>query len=104
MAQLLENAARPAVVSRSPITRPRLLAALIIAGVSDALSVWIQFVLPVQLLIDASTAVLLFIVLGWQPLLLPALIAEAIPGAATIPSWLLVVSAIVVKEERGRPR
>jgi len=35
--------------------------------------------------LDVVTAVLLFAVLGWQWLLLPGLVMEAIPGVAVIP-------------------
>ena len=37
---------------------------------------------------------LLFIVLGWQWLLLPGLIMEAIPVVSVMPFWLLTVGAI----------
>lgn len=78
------------------IPKRRLLLAFAIAGVSDALSIWTEFVPPVQWLIDVSTAVLLFAVLGWRWLLLPALIAEAIPGLAFFPAWVLVVVSVAV--------
>jgi len=47
------------------------------------------------------TAALLFVVLGWQWLLLPGLVLEAIPGVGVLPFWLLVVGAIAVL---GTPR
>jgi len=40
-------------------------------------------------------------VLGWQWLLLPGLVLEAIPGVGVLPFWLLVVGAIAVL---GTPR
>jgi hypothetical protein len=43
----------------------------------------------------AMTALLLFMVLGRQWLLLPGLALEAIPGGI-LPFWLLVVGAIAV--------
>jgi hypothetical protein len=52
-------------------------------------------------LVDLATALLLFMVLGRQWLLLPGLALEAIPGLGMVPLWLLVVGAIAVL---GTPR
>jgi hypothetical protein len=76
--------------------RRRLVLALTIACVSDLISVLIEFVPPLQLVVDLVTALLLFMVLGWRWLLLPALVAEAIPGISVFPVWLLVVISIAV--------
>ena len=43
-----------------------------------------------------GTALLLFLVLGRQWLLVPGLALEAIPGLGVLPFWLLVVGAIAV--------
>jgi hypothetical protein len=51
---------------------------------------------PISLAVDVVTAGLLFVVLGWQWLLLPGLVLEAIPGVGVVPFWLLVVGAIAV--------
>jgi hypothetical protein len=51
--------------------------------------------------VDLVTALLLFMVLGRQWLLLPGLALEAIPGFGVLPFWLLVVGAIAVL---GTPR
>jgi hypothetical protein len=51
--------------------------------------------------VDVTTALLLFMVLGRQWLLLPGLALEAIPGMGVFPLWLLVVGAIAVL---GTPR
>ena len=48
-----------------------------------------------------GTALLLFMVLGRQWLLLPGLALEAVPGLGVLPFWLLVVGAIAVL---GTPR
>jgi hypothetical protein len=77
-------------------SRRRLALAMIIACVSDLFSVLIEFVPPLQLVVDLVTALLLFMVLGWRWLLLPALVAEAIPGISVFPVWLLVVISIAV--------
>lgn len=74
----------------------RFAAALAVAGVSDGLSVWAEIVLPLQWTLDLVTAGILFLILGRQWLILPGLIAEAIPGIAIFPSWVLVVVSIAV--------
>lgn len=94
-----EDAAVPA---RPEETRPRfgnharLAAAFAIAVASDLLSVWLEVFPPAEIALDLATAGLLFLILGRQPLLLPALVAEAIPGLAIVPSWVLVVGSIAV--------
>lgn len=74
--------------------RSRLIAAFAIAAVSDLGSVWLEFVPPLQWMLDLATAGALFLVLGRQWLILPALVAEAIPGFAVLPTWVLVVGSI----------
>jgi hypothetical protein len=72
----------------------RIAAAFAIAVVSDLASVWLEFIPPLQWVVDLSTAGALFLVLGRQWLLLPALFAEAVPGFAMLPTWVLVVASI----------
>jgi hypothetical protein len=55
-----------------------------------------EIVLPLQWGLDLLTAGILFLILGRQWLILPGLIAEAIPGLAFFPSWVLVVGSIAV--------
>lgn len=74
----------------------RLAAAFAIAVVSDLASVWLEFIPPLQWGVDLATAGSLFLVLGRQWLLLPALFAEAIPGFAVLPTWVLVVGSIAL--------
>jgi hypothetical protein len=81
---------------RLRFTKWQIALAVLIAGLSDALCASVVFAPPLVWAIDVVTALLLFVVLGWQWLLLPGLIFEAIPGLAVIPFWLLVVGAIVV--------
>jgi hypothetical protein len=80
----------------APDRKKRLTMAFAVAGVSDLLSVWLGFVPPLQWALDILTAGLLFILLGRQWLILPGLIAEAIPGLAVFPFWVLVVGSIAV--------
>ncbi len=77
-------------------SKRQIILAIVIAGASDALCASVLFAPPVVWGVDLLTAVLLFAVLGWQWLLLPGLILEAIPGLGVIPFWLLVVGAVLV--------
>jgi hypothetical protein len=82
-------------------SRKRLALAFAIAGISDAIGAFATLLPPVVWLVDLGTALLLFMVLGRQWLLLPGLALEAIPGLGVLPFWLLVVGAIAVL---GTPR
>jgi hypothetical protein len=79
----------------------RLALAFAIAAVSDAVGAFATPLPPVMWAVDLTTALLLFLVLGRQWLLLPGLALEAIPGVGVLPLWLLVVGAIAVL---GTPR
>ncbi len=79
----------------------RLAVAFVIAGVSDVIGAFASLAPPIVWAVDVATAALLFVVLGWQWLLLPGLALEAIPGVGVVPFWLLVVGAIAVF---GTPR
>jgi len=79
----------------------RLAIAFVIAGISDAIGALVTPLLPIGWVADIATALLLFLVLGRQWLLLPGLALEAIPGLGVLPFWLLVVGAIAVL---GTPR
>lgn len=76
--------------------KKRLAIGFAIAAVSDFFSAWLEFLPPLQWAVDVATAGALFLVLGRQWLLLPGLIAEAIPGLALVPFWVLVVASIGV--------
>jgi hypothetical protein len=76
--------------------RTRLAAAFAVAAISDVLSVWLTFAPPIQWGLDVATALLLFLTLGRQWAILPALVAEAIPGLALMPAWVLVVGSIAI--------
>jgi len=97
-----EDAARP--IEAPPRIEPlqvgyrkkRLVLAFAVAAISDVLAVWVVLLPPLQWLLDLVTAFLLFLILGRQWLILPGLIAEAIPGIAVFPFWVLVVASIAV--------
>ncbi len=80
----------------APDRKKRLTAAFVVAAISDVLSAWLEFVPPLQWALDVVTAGLLFLIRGRQWLLLPGLVAEAIPGLALFPFWVLVVGSIAV--------
>ena len=82
-------------------SKKQLVLAFVIAGISDAVGAFITPLPPIGWVADLATALLLFMVLGRQWLLLPGLALEAIPGLGVLPFWLLVVGAIAVL---GTPR
>jgi hypothetical protein len=52
-----------------------------------------------QWVIDLVTALLLFLVLGRRWVILPGLVAEAIPGMGVFPVWVLVVLSLIVYDD-----
>ena len=81
---------------RRRFSRKRLVFAFTVAALADGLSGFLAFAPPVQWAVDLLTAIVLFIVLGWQWILLPGLIMEAIPGLNVFPFWVLVVGAVAL--------
>jgi hypothetical protein len=81
------------------LSRARFAMAFAVAAVSDFLSIWTEIALPLQWLLDLGTAGLLFLILGRRWALLPGLVAEAIPGVAVFPVWVLVVLSIIAHDE-----
>ncbi len=81
---------------QSGYRKKRLVLAFAVAAISDICAVAVAFAPPLQWLLDVVTAFLLFLILGRQWLILPGLIAEAIPGIAVFPFWVLVVASIAV--------
>ena len=82
---------------------PRWRWALLVAVLSDALGFGVALIPPVQWLLDAVTAVVLFVVLGFRWSLLAALAIEAVPGLQLFPAWTLVVAALASMETRKQP-
>jgi hypothetical protein len=77
-------------------SRKRFAMAFAVAAFSDVLSLWTELVPPAQWTVDLITASLLFLILGRRWAILPGLIAEAIPGLAAFPVWILVVLSIIL--------
>ena len=77
-------------------SRRKLALAFTLAALADGVSVLLTLAPPVQWAADLVTAILLFMVLGWQWILLPGLIMEAIPGLDVLPFWVLVVGAVAL--------
>ena len=92
------------MVSPGPLPAKRhswktLALALLVAGVSDAVSFAVSLLVPVQLAVDVVTAGALFLILGRRLAILPGLIAEAIPGMGIFPVWILVVLSIILYDD-----
>jgi hypothetical protein len=92
---------RPASTPR--LSKTRFALAFLAAAASDTVSYGTAFMPPVQWMVDLVTALLLFGLLGWRWALLPGLMAEAIPGVAVFPVWLLVVASVALWGEIQRP-
>lgn len=89
---------REIVAARRP-SRVRFAIAFGVAAISDFLSMWTDFLPPIQWAIDLGTAAALFLVLGRRWALLPGLLVEAIPGMGVFPVWVLVVISIILYDE-----
>jgi hypothetical protein len=83
-------------------SRKRFAMAFGVAALSDVLSLGTELVPPVQWTVDLITASLLFLILGRRWAILPGLIAEAIPGLAAFPVWVLGVLSIILYDDIGR--
>ena len=86
----------------APDRKRRLIAAFAVAAVSDVCSAALEFAPPLQWTLDIVTAGLLFLILGRQWMILPGLIAEAIPGLALFPFWVVVVASIAAWGKIGK--
>jgi len=82
---------------------PRWRWALVVALISDALGFGLVLVPPVQLLVDAVTAVALLFLIGVRWPLIPALAVEVVPGLQVFPAWTLVVMALASTETQKLP-
>jgi hypothetical protein len=96
--------ASPGPSSARGFSRTQLALAFAVAALSDVISAFTSIVPPIEWAVDLVTALLLFVLLGWRWLLLPALIAEAIPGVAAFPFWVLVVAVIALRGTTGQKR
>src|SRR5262245_24970425 len=92
---------KPSTGAESKFSGKRLALAFAIAGISDAIGAFATPLPPIVWVVDLVTALLLFLVLDRQWLLMPGLALEALPGFGVLPFWLLVVGAIAVL---GTPR
>jgi hypothetical protein len=91
-----------AAPSKRP-SRARMAMAFAVAAVSDFCAIWAKFAPPFEWALDIGTAFALFLILGRRWVLLPGLIAEAIPGLAVFPWWVLVVLSITLYDEIKKP-
>jgi hypothetical protein len=94
---LPESSVEPPVEGgKARLSKTRLALAFLVAATSDVISFGTELVPPVQWAVDLMTALLLFMILGWQWALLPGFVAEAIPGFAAFPVWTVVVAAVAL--------
>ena len=82
---------------------PRWRWALVIALLSDAVGFGLVLIPPLEWLLDAVTAGVLFAVLGFRWPLLAGLAIEAVPVLQLFPAWTLVVAALASTENRKSP-
>jgi hypothetical protein len=73
--------------------------ALLTAAVSDVLGFGMALYPPMRWVLDAITAMVLFVVLGFRWPLLPALAIEVVPGLQLFPAWTLAVAALASAEK-----
>ncbi len=83
---------------------PRWRWAVLMAVLSDAVGFGVVLLPPVQWLLDAVTAAVLFAVLGFRWPLLSALAVEAVPGLELFPAWTLVVAALAATDTQAATR
>jgi len=95
-----------AMVRQRPegISTRRWLVALTFAALSDILSFGDALFPGLQVGVDLATALVLATLMGWNWALAAALVAEAIPGLAVFPSWVLVVGALGALDKLGTPK
>jgi D-beta-D-heptose 7-phosphate kinase/D-beta-D-heptose 1-phosphate adenosyltransferase len=86
------------------VSNKRWLAALALALVSDVISFGDALFPALQIFVDLATALLLATLLGWNWALATALVAEAIPGLAAFPTWVMVVAALGALDKLGSPK
>ena len=99
---VLAPGAAAADLSKRP-SRARMAIAFAVAAASDFCAIWVKFAPPFEWALDIATAFALFLILGRRWALLPGLIAEAIPGVAVFPWWVLVVLSITLYDGIKRP-
>lgn len=88
---------------RLALRNPRWRTAIIVAAISDAIAFLLIPVPPVQWVLDAVTAIILFIAFGFPWMLLMALVIEVIPGVQLFPAWTLAVLSIGATRFKSDP-
>ena len=84
------------------LTRRRIALALVLAGLADALQIllgpagWFFF----DEIIDVIVMVLMTLLLGFHPLLLPTFIVEIVPIVDMLPTWTACVGVVVMLRKR----
>jgi hypothetical protein len=91
-----------AVLRPGPLSRRRILAAIAVAVVADALQIML---LPfawtfVQSAVDIVAMVLTVGLLGFHILLLPTFVVEMVPVLDALPTWTACVLAVIAMSKR----
>ncbi len=76
---------------RARITKARFALAILVSIVSDAIGFFLAPLVPVTIVLDVVTAIVLWLILGRGLVLLAAFVLEAIPGVGILPFWTLAV-------------
>ncbi|MHC1764481.1 MAG: hypothetical protein AB9869_09255 [Verrucomicrobiia bacterium] len=79
---------------------PRWRWALVTAVLSDSVGLGMVMIPPLHWALDALTAVVLLVVLGFRWSLLGALAIEAVPALQIFPAWTLVVASLAATEKQ----
>lgn len=81
-----------------PLTRGRVALALAIAGGTDALMIALGPVawLPTDEILDVLAMVVISLIIGFHPLLLPTFVLEVLPLSESLPTWTACVGAVLL--------
>jgi len=79
-----------------PLTRRREMAALAVAIIADAIQIPLTAVPGAPQVVDVITMVVVSMLIGFHPLLLPTFVLELVPLADMLPTWTGCVLAVIV--------
>ena len=83
-----------------PLSRARIILALIVAAAADGLQIPFQLVPAAPEVIDVVAMILTTLILGFHVLLLPTFVLEFIPLVDLMPTWLGCVAAVIALRRR----
>lgn len=85
------------------LTRPRILLAFAVALATDAIQVALGPLGfgPVDEILDVAAMIVICLLIGFHPLLLPTFIIEVVPVADMLPTWTGCVGAVIFLRRRA---